>query len=82
MLRFTNLLKDRQPIRGRAEGPVAIEEMRTTEDPMRETLIRLSCSWAFPPSKGPDTDTLSDKHTEGKISLYCYINLTNKPNTV
>lgn len=59
--------------------------MRTSklcsEDPMRETLMRLGCVWAPSPSRGPDTETLSDKHTEGKISLYCYINLTNKPNT-
>lgn len=48
---------------------------------MRETLMQLGCAWAPSPSRGPDTETLSDKHTEGKISLYCYINLTNKPNT-
>lgn len=48
---------------------------------MRKTLMQLGYAWAPSPSRGPDTETLWDKHTEGEILLYCYINLTNKPNT-
>lgn len=47
---------------------------------MRETPMQLGIP-GLPHLPGALTQTLSDKHTEGKISLYFYIDLTNKPNT-
>lgn len=78
--------KDIQPVRGskRASSNGGNEDHKAlcSEDPLRETQMQLGYACAPSSSRGPDTKILSDKHTEGKISLYCYINLTNKLNTV
>lgn len=41
---------------------------------------QLGCS-QLPHPPGARTQTLPQTNAQGEISLYCYINLTNTPNT-
>lgn len=72
-------------VRGRAQGPVAIEEMRATRPSVqktkRQTPMQLGCSQAPPPSGAP-----TDRHQMSKQKgifhfIVNYVNFTNKPNT-